>query len=155
MYKIYMKSYRNKSRNSKSRNSKSRNSKSRKITRQTGSNDIPPNFHGAYARYYYGMNDFRNSTMNPSSIVNSRLYTGKKSRKNRRMRQRGGFLGFSSYPFLGNSSMNIPASFGSVPFAFNGTNVLSGNVTAQYPQNPNTVEHPTDEKYNYNNPPLA
>lgn len=142
-----MKSYRNKS--------KSRKSKSRKIRRQKGGHNFPPSFQGIPMRYYYDMNDYKSDPNNPSNMMNSRLSGGKKSRKNNKIRQRGGFIGFSNYPLLGTTSFNLPASFGNTPFAFIGESIQTGSITPQNPQNPSTIEQPGDTKYNYNNPPLA
>jgi hypothetical protein len=121
-----------------------------------------PSFQGVPIRYYYGVNDYNADPNNPAMIVNSRLTGGKSrrtkksSRKSRKYRkQRGGFNVFSDTPFLGTGSFNIPASFGSLPSAFISSDVISGGVTSQYPQNPSTTEHPADVKYNYNNPPLV
>jgi hypothetical protein len=142
-----MKSYRNKS--------KSRKSKSRKIRRQKGGNNFPPSFQGIPMRYYYDMNDYKSDPNNPSNMMNSRLSGGKKSRKNNKIRQRGGFIGFGNYPVLGNTSFNVPASFGNTPFAFIGQNIQAGSITSHNPQNPSTIDQPIDNKYNYNHPPLA
>lgn len=128
-----------------------------------------PSFQSLPIRYYYDMNDYNTDPNNPSIVTNARLSGGKsrrfkqskKSAKlNRRSRknvyrQRGGFNVFSNSPFLGTASYNIPASFGSVPFSYLGTDIISGSITPQNPQNPSTIQQPSEAKYNYNHPPLA
>ena len=118
-----------------------------------------PSFQGVPIRYYYNVNDYNADPNNPGIIVDSRL-NGGKSRRNKKSskksrKQRGGYNIFSNTPFLGTSSFNIPASFGSLPFAFISKDIISGAVTSQYPQNPSTIEQPAEAKYNYNNPPLV
>ena len=126
-----------------------------------------PSFQGLPIRYYYDMNDYNTDPNNPSIVSNARLSGGKSrrlkqskksaksSRKSRKHRQRGGFNVFSNSPFLGTASYNVLASFGSVPSAYLGTDIISGSTTPQYPQNPSTTQQPVETKYNYNNPPLA
>ena len=121
-------------------------------TQQKGGNN-QPSFQGLPLRYYYDLNDYKADPNNAS--VNSRLSGGKKHKYNKTPRQRGGFIGFSNSPFLGNASFNIPASFGNIPFAYISQNVQAGSITPQNPQNPSTTDHPAEAKYNYNNPPLA
>lgn len=121
-----------------------------------------PSFQGVPIRYYYGLNDYNDDPNNPGMMVNSRL-NGGKSRRNRKSsrkskqsrKQRGGFNVFSNTPFLGNSSFNVPASFGSLPFAFISKDIISGDITPQYPENPSTIQQPAEAKYNFNNPPLV
>lgn len=125
---------------------KSNKSKTRK--QQRGGNS--PSFQGLPLRYYYDMNDFYTDPIR--NVVNSRLSGGKRGKTHR---QRGGFIGFSSSPFFGNASFNIPASFGSTPFAHISQNIQSGSISSRFPQNPSTIEQPTEMKYNYNNPPLV
>jgi hypothetical protein len=136
-----MKSYKNKSRKNKQRK-----------TRKTQRGGTDPSFQGLPIRYYYDLNDYKSDPN--AMIINGRLSGGKR-KFNKKPRQRGGFNGFSNYPFLGTGSFNIPASFGSVPFAYIGQNIQSGSITPQYPQNPSTIQQPAEMKYNYNNPPLA
>jgi hypothetical protein len=119
-------------------------------------------FQGVPIRYYYGVNDYNADPNNPGMMINSRL-TGGKSRRNKKSsrkfkqsrKQRGGFNVFSNTPFLGTSSFNIPASFGSLPSAFITKDIISGDITAQYPQNPSTIQQPAEAKYNYNHVPLV
>jgi hypothetical protein len=124
-----------------------------------------PSFQGIPIRYFYDMNDYNTDPNNPAVITNARLSGGKsrkfkkskktaKSRKNGR-RQRGGFNVFSNTPFLGSASYNTPASFGAVPFAFISKDFIAGNVTSLHPQNPSTIQHPSEFKYNAHNPPLV
>jgi hypothetical protein len=124
-----------------------------------------PSFQGVPLRYFYDLNDYNTDPNNPAVITNARL-SGGKSRRNKRSktarksskrsrRQRGGFNIFSNTPFLGNASFNIPASFGSVPAAFITQDFVGGNITSSNPQNPSTIEQPSESKYNAYNPPLA
>jgi hypothetical protein len=124
-----------------------------------------PSFQGIPLRYFYDMNDYNTDPNNPSAITNARFSGGKsrrtkkskktaKSRKNGR-RQRGGFNIFSYTPFLGTASYNIPASFGSTPFAFIAKDFVAGNITPSNPQNPSTIQQPSEFKYNGHHPPLA
>jgi hypothetical protein len=121
-----------------------------------------PSFQGLPIRYYYDLNDYNADPNNSKMITDSRL-TGGKSRRNKKYsrksrkyrKQRGGFNIFSNTPFLGTSSFNIPASFGSLPSAFITKDIISGDTTSQYPQNPSTIQQPAEAKYNYNNMPLV
>jgi len=124
-----------------------------------------PSFQGIPLRYFYDINDYNTDPNNPTVITNARLSGGKsrrtkkskktaKSRKNGR-RQRGGYNIFSNYPFLGTSSFNIPASFGSVPAAFIAKDFIAGNITPLNPQNPSTAQQPSETIYNAYHPPLA
>jgi len=123
-----------------------------------------PSFQGVPIRYYYDMNDYNTDPNNPTVVTNARLSGGKsrsrrgkthkKSRKNVRRQRGGGYNPFSNL-FLGTASFNIPASFGNIPFAFIGRDFIAGDITSQNPQNPSTVQQPSEFKYNYHNPPLA
>jgi hypothetical protein len=132
---------------------KPRKNKQRK-TRKHQKGGTNPSFQGLPIRYYYDINDYNSDPIR--AAVNARLSGGRKRKSSKNTpRQRGGFIGFSNYPFLGTTSFNLPASFGSVPFAYIGENIQSGNITSQFPQNPSTIQQPGEMKYNYNNPPLA
>jgi len=125
-----------------------------------------PSFQGIPIRYFYDMNDYNTDPNNPAVITNARLSGGKsrrfkkskktsrKSKKNGR-RQRGGFNPFSNTPLLGTASYNVPASFGSFPFAFITKDFVAGDITPLNPQNPSTIQQPSESKYNAYNPPLA
>jgi hypothetical protein len=137
----------------------------------TAANNVQntPSFQGLPIRYFYDMNDYNSDPNNPAVITNARLSGGKsrrvkkskkskktsrKSKKNGR-RQRGGFNVFSNTPLLGTASYNVPASFGSVPFAFISKDFIAGDITPLHPQNPSTIQQPAEAKYNAYNPPLA
>ena len=159
-----MKSY--KKRNNRKPRAK-RGGSSLNYTQVNASNVVAntPSFQGIPIRYFYDMNDYNSDPNNPSVVTNARLSGGrprrqskksaKSMRKTRKRRQRGGFNVFSNTPFLGTASYNIPASFGSIPFSYLGTDIVARATTPQYPENPSTIQHPVETKYNYNNPPLA
>lgn len=125
-----------------------------------------PSFQGLPIRYFYDMNDYNSDPNNPSVITNARLSGGKsrrvkkskktsrKSKKNGR-RQRGGFDPFRNTPLLGTSSYNVPASFGTLPFAFISKDFIAGHITPLNPQNPSTIQQPAESKYNAHHPPLV
>jgi hypothetical protein len=139
-------------------------------TQVNASNSVAntPSFQGIPIRYFYDMNDYNSDPNNPSVVTNARLSGGRsrrqskksaksmrKTRKHRQRRQRGGFNVFSNTPFLGTASYNIPASFGSIPFSYLGSDIIAGSTTPQYPQNPSTIQQPAEAKYNTYHPPLA
>jgi len=128
-----------------------------------------PSFQGIPIRYFYDMNDYNSDPNNPAVITSARLSGGrslrvKKSKKSKKTsrktrkhsrRQRGGFNVFSNTPLLGTASYNVPASFGSVPFAFITKDFVAGDITPLNPENPSTIQQPAEAKYNAYNPPLA
>lgn len=156
-----MKSYKKRN-NKKPRAKKGGSSLNHSAINATNTVANSPSFQGIPLRYFYDINDYNADPNNPAAVTNARFSGGKsrkskksaKSRKNIR-RQRGGFNVFSNTPFLGSASYNIPASFGSVPFSFITKDFVAGDITPLNPQNPSTMQQPTESIYNAYHPPLA